>query len=111
MFARLMMWTVASRYASCIMLGQAFVVRGSVGFICLTTASMLEKPLFAPERHRHQARHVESRARRSDRSNQPYKPTVRNRGRACCLPKYFVFRPESAQRKYSADRKPTCKEC
>jgi len=36
------MWTVASRYASCIMLGQAFVVRGSVGFICLTTAASVE---------------------------------------------------------------------
>src|SRR5688500_20081846 len=75
----------------------AFVVGGSMRFIRFTARAMLEEPLLTPEGHRHQTRHVERRARRRDRTYQPYQPTegnVRRRGR---IPSNLVFGPKPAQ--------------
>ncbi len=38
----------------------------------------LQEPFFAPERHRHQTRHVERRAGRGDRADNPDQPTDGN---------------------------------
>ena len=70
-----------------------------------------------PEDHRHQARHVERRARRGDRSNQPDDPTERDICRRGGVPQ-DLFGPEAAERNDAADRQPsgertssTCRAC
>src|ERR1043166_318595 len=66
-----------------------------------------EKFFFAPESHRHQARHVKRGAGRGDGPHQPNNPTHGNMSRRGGVPKNFVFRPETAERNNAADSQPT----
>ena len=85
---------------------QPFIVSGSVRFVGFTT-SAAEKSFFAPERHRHQARHVERGASGGDRADQPHEPTERNVRSRGSLPENLVFGPEAAKRNNSANSQPT----
>src|SRR5689334_20341137 len=67
---------IAGRGKGGVVLGQTFVVRRSVCFIGFA-ARAFEKSLLAPERQRHQTRHVERGARRRDRADQPDDPAER----------------------------------
>src|ERR1051325_5914702 len=93
---------IAGRRTQRIVRGHPFVVSGSVCFVGLTTSAG-EKSFLAPERHRHQARHVERSARGRDRADQPYEPAERDVRSRSCLPENLVFGPETAERNDAAD--------
>ena len=71
MFTRLMPRTIAGRKLDRVMRLLAFRICKCVRFIGLAAGRRLQEFLAAPERHRHQARHVKSRAGRRDRANDP----------------------------------------
>ena len=70
----------------------------------------VEKPLLAPESHRHQTRHVKRRAGRGDRSDDPNQPADRNVSGRRRAPENFIFGPETAERNDAADRQPAREE-
>src|SRR5512132_3876712 len=86
--------------------GQTFVESGSVGFVGFTTSGWFEKFLFAPESHRHQARHIKRRAGGSDGSHDPNYPTHGNMSCRGGIPEYFIFGPKTAERNDAADCQP-----
>src|SRR5688500_19103706 len=96
MLARLVSRAISRCRFDSVMRCVAFVVGGSMRFIRFTARAMLEEPLLTPEGHRHQTRHVERRARRRDRTYEPYQTTegdVPRRGR---IPQNLVFEAEPA---------------
>src|SRR5688500_12089875 len=95
MFTRHVSRAIACRRMCSIVRSQALVVRGSVRFVCLATRlPPFEKTFLAPERHRHQARHVKRGAGRGDSANQPDEPAQRNGSCLRCVPENLVFGPE-----------------
>src|SRR5215203_3186148 len=105
MFSRLVSRTIAGGWKCRVVRRESFVVSRSVCFVSLATCSR-EKSFLAPERHRHQARHVKRGASRGDRADYPDKPAERNVCRRSRIPKNFVFGPEPAERNDAADREP-----
>src|SRR5213593_3149338 len=71
MFARFMPRTIAGRKLDRVMRLLPFRIREGVRFVSFTAGRRLQEFLAAPKRHRHQARHVESRARCGDSANDP----------------------------------------
>src|SRR5262245_50225303 len=65
-----------------------FLLRVTFMFQAMLVAG---KSLLTPERHRHQARHVERGAGRRNRPNQPNQPAEWNLGRRGSVPKYLVL--------------------
>src|ERR1044072_3947105 len=106
-FAGLVSRAISGGGERSVVLRQAFVVSRSVCFVSLATGWRFEEFLLAPERHRHQSRHVKSGTRGGNRADQPDDPAERNVRRRCCVPEYFVFGPETAERNDAADREPS----
>src|SRR6059036_3111002 len=98
MFTRLMPRTIAGGKLDRVMRLLAFRISERMRFVGLAAGRRLQEFLAAPERHRHQARHVESRARCGDSADDPEQPTQRNVSRRGGVPENFIFRPEAAER-------------
>src|SRR5213593_3302749 len=103
MFTRLMPRTIAGGKLDRVMRLLAFRISERMRLVGLAARRRFQEFLAAPERHRHQAGHVESRARCGDRPDDPQKPAEGNVSRRGSVPKDFIFRPEAAERNNAAD--------
>src|SRR6266566_1231221 len=110
MFTRLMARTIAGGFQSCIMWGHANVISMSMRLVCFPSGWSFEKFFATPERHRHQSRHIKSSAGGSDGAYNPDKPAHRNVSRRSCVPKNFIFGPETAKWNDAANSQPSCQE-
>ena len=71
MFTRLMPRAIAGRKLDGVVRLFPFRICERMSLVGLAAGRRLQEFLAAPERHRHQARHVKSRAGRRDRANDP----------------------------------------
>src|SRR5262245_59953730 len=106
----LMTRTISCRGQDRVVRCQPLVEGRRVRFICFSACLFFKKSFFAPEGHRHQARHVEGSAGGrdgADKPDQPAKVNVISRRR---LPENLILGPEAAERNDAANRQPAGEE-
>src|SRR5437868_7196835 len=82
----------------------------SMRLVCFPAGWPFEKFFASPEGHRHQSRHIKSGTGGSDGAYNPDEPAHRNVSRRSCVPKKFIFGPETAEWGNAADCQPPCQE-